>query len=193
VGLGAGALPSRHALPPDVHVPVLPGLGLVWYDRGARYWTRRAGLSLLWLVVLALVGGFDTGLFSALRSSSRTGFEVFIAIDAVLTVALLAWFCVRTARRWNVARLPARASQPRFRFGTGWSGQLLSGLAQLGWILLMFACAIGLLVFPGLIIALFLMSLMPQTLPERQARLWLAARLRERGHLPPDPQDPHLR
>ena len=29
------------------------------------------------------------------------------------------------------------------------------------------------------------------TLPERQARLWLAGRLRERGYLPPDPAPHH--
>jgi hypothetical protein len=191
VGTGAGALPPRQALPPDVDVPSLSGLGLTWYDRGARYWARRARLSLMWLVVLALVGSFDAGLFNGVRGSSATGFEVFLAIDAALTLASLAWFGLRTARRWSVARLPSPASQPRFRFGRGRSGQLVSSLAQLGWVLLMFVCAIALLVAPGLLIALFLMSLMPQTLPERQARLWLAGRLRERGYLPPDPAPHH--
>lgn len=35
---------------------------------------------------------------------------------------------------------------------------------------------------PALILAMFLMSLMPEPRAERQARLWMAERLRERGY-----------
>jgi hypothetical protein len=41
-------LPPRSALRRDVEIPVLPGLGLTWYDRGPRYWARRAGLTFMW-------------------------------------------------------------------------------------------------------------------------------------------------
>lgn len=177
----ARSLPPRPTLPRDVIIPALPGLGLTWYDRGPRYWARRVGLSLMWLIVLAIIAAFDSGLFSSIRRSSRTGFDVFIAIDALLSAGLVAWVAVRTVQRWNVARLPTRPTRPSFRFGPGPAGQLLSNLAQFGYLLLVLVGAAALLVCPGLFIALFVSSLLPETPTERQTRLWMAERLRERG------------
>ena len=179
-----GSLPARNTLPGDVDIPVLPGLGLTWYDRGTSYWVRRVGLSLMWLIALTVIAGIDTGLFGAMRQSSQTGFDVFILIDATLSAALLVWAAVRTVRRWNVARPPARLVQPVFRFGPGPAARLLSGLAQFGYWLLILVVAFALLVFPGLFIALFLTSLLPETLDERQARLWLIKRLHQSGLVP---------
>jgi hypothetical protein len=183
----AGSLPPRHTLPRDVIIPALPGLGLTWYDRGPGYWARRAGLTLMWLFVLTITGAFDSGLFSAIRQSSQTGFDVFIVIDALLSAGLVAWVAVRTVQRWNVAGLPARPARPVFRFGRGPAGQLLSSLAQFGYMLLVLVCAAAFLVFPGMFIALFLSSLLPETPTERHTRLWMAERLRERGREEPAP------
>jgi len=174
-------LPPRSALRRDVEVPVLPGLGLTWYDRGPRYWARRAGLAFMWAVVLTLIGAIDVGLFGAIRHSSRTGFLVFAAIDAALTVALLVFFAVRTVRRWNVAALPAHA-RTVFRVGRGRAGTLLSGLVQIGYTLAVLIAAIAFLFFPGFFLLMFLTSLLPEPPAERQARLWMAERLRERGY-----------
>jgi hypothetical protein len=182
--LDARSLPPLRTLPRDVVIPSLPGLGITWYDRGGRYWARRVGLSLMWVLVLAIIAAMDTGLFSSMRSSSATGFDVFIVIDAVLSAGLIAWFAVRTAQRWNVAKLPGRAAQPRIYFGRGPVRQLLASLAQLGYLLLVLVIAIALLFFPGLFLAMFGCSLLPETLTERQARLWLAGQLRERGLIP---------
>jgi hypothetical protein len=177
----AGSLPPRHTLPRDVIVPALPGLGLTWYDRGPEYWPRRLVLSLMWLVILAIIGAFDSGLFSAMRQSSRTGFDVFITIDALLSAGVVAWIAVRTVQRWNVAKPPTRPARPVFRFGPGLAGQLLSSLAQLGFLLLVFAGAVAFLICPGLFIAMFALSLLPETPTERQTRLWVAEQLNERG------------
>ncbi|MCX4811733.1 hypothetical protein OG601_14055 [Streptomyces sp. NBC_01239] len=57
-------------------VPALPGLGTTWYERGTRYWLRRASGALLWLVLLAffcyialvLYGSFRTSLPSPVRT-----------------------------------------------------------------------------------------------------------------------------
>jgi hypothetical protein len=179
------SLPACHTLPRDVLIPRLPGLGQTWYDHRPGYWPRRIGMSLLWAIVLAILASIDAGLFGSIRSSSRTGFDVLAVIDALATLALLAWFAVRTVQHWNVAALPQRARHPVPRFGRGWTGQILSSLVQLGWILLVLICAIALLFFPGIFIAMFLMSLMPETPTERQARLWMAGQLRERGYLEP--------
>jgi len=183
----AGSLPPRRTLPRDVIIPALPGLGLTWYDRGPPYWARRVGLSLMWLIVLAIIGAFDSGLFSAMRQSSRTGFDVFIAIDALLSAGVVVWIAVRTVQRWNVAKPPTRPTRPIFRFGHGPSGQLLSSLAQFGYLLLVLVGVGALLVCPGLFIAMFLLSLLPETPAERQTRLWVAERFREREREKPDP------
>ncbi len=49
-------------------------------------------------------------------------------------------------------------------------------------LLAVLAIAVVFLFCPALILVMFLMSLMPVTLAERQARLWLAQALRERGY-----------
>jgi len=174
----AASLPPRSALPRDVEIPVLPGVGITWYDRGGRYWARRAALAFMWALALLLIGLIDVGIFSAIRHSSRTGFAVLLAIDVVVAVAVLGFFVVRTARRWNTPSLPARA---RTAARTGRA----RGLAQPLYLLAVLGAAVVFLFCPALILALFLMSLMPQPLPERQARLWMAERLRERGHRTP--------
>jgi hypothetical protein len=177
----ATSLPPRHALPRDVEIPVLPGLGITWYDRGGKYWARRAALTLMWALGLLLIVLIDVGIFSAIRHSSRAGFAVLLTIDVVVAVAVLGYFAVRTARRWNTPSLPGRA-RTVMRAGRGRAGGFLSGLAQLGYLLAVLAAAVVFLFCPALILALFLMSLLPQPLPERQARLWMAERLRQRGH-----------
>jgi hypothetical protein len=179
----ARRLPPRRSLPRDVVIPVLPGLGLSWYDRGRRYWMRRAGMSLMWAVVLAVIVLFDAGLFSAIRHTSVIGFYAGLGVDVAVTLAVLVYFAVRTARRWNVAAPPRGMSPVVFRFGKGRTGNAVSSLAQLGYTVLQWVLAVLLAIFPGLIIGMFLSSLLPETLIERQARLWLVQELRSRGHL----------
>jgi hypothetical protein len=177
-------LPPRAALPRDVEIPALPGLGVTWYDRGLRYWARRAGLSLMWAVVLALIVAFDVGLFSGIRRSSRTGFAAFLGIDVALTAALLVWAAVDTVRRWATASLPGQGRtllrRPRTR-----SRAALSRFAQRYYALPMLFLAVVFLVFPGLFVVMFLTSLLPESPTERHARLWMAERLRQRGYQVP--------
>jgi hypothetical protein len=172
------ALPPRHTLPRDLTIPVVPGVGFTWYDRGAKYWRRRLGMSLFWLVILGLILLADVGLFGAIRHSSHAGFTVLIAVDVVLTIATLMFFAVRTAQRWNSPAVPARTRIPAFGQGRG---GLAAPLLQIGWLLVSIAGAVVYLFCPAFFIAMFLTSLMPQTLAERRARLWVAEQLRERG------------
>jgi hypothetical protein len=51
----AAFLPPRSALPRDVDIPVLPGVGITWYDRDGRCWARRVALALMWAVALLLI------------------------------------------------------------------------------------------------------------------------------------------
>jgi hypothetical protein len=179
----AVSLPPRNSLPRDVEIPVLPGLGITWYDRGGRYWVRRVFLMLMWALALLLIAVIDVGFFSAVRHSSRAAFAVLLVIDVALAVAAVVYAIIRTVQRWNTPSLP-RQARTVFRVGHGRSGAVLSNFLQLGYLLAILACAFAFLLFPGLIVAFFLVSLLPQPLAERQARLWMAERLRERGILP---------
>lgn len=176
----AAALPPRHSLPRDVDIPVLPGLGVTWYDRGGKYWARRVSLMLLWALALLLIALIDVGFFSAVHHSSRTAFVVLLVVDVAVAVAAVVYVVVRTVQRWNVPSLP-RSARTVFRVGHGRSGAFLSGFVQIGYLLAVLVCAFAFLLFPGLIVAMFLASLLPEPLVERQARLWMAGRLRERG------------
>src|SRR5262249_35940013 len=64
-------------------------------------------------------------------------------------------------------------------------GAVVSGLAQIGYLLAVLSSAAVFLLCPALVLVLFLMSLLPETLPERQARRSVGGRPRARG--PPAP------
>jgi hypothetical protein len=175
-------LPPRAALPRDVQIPALPSLGDTWYDRGPGYWARRVGLTLMWVVVLAAIASIDVGLFSGIRRSSPTGFAVFLAVDVALTIALLVYAAVGTARQWNTASLPGQVRAGGF---LSRAGAVRNGFARFLCRVAVLVVAVAFLFFPGFFVLLFLTSLMPQTPAERHARLWMAERLRERGqHVP---------
>jgi hypothetical protein len=171
----ATSLPPRSALPRDIQIPALPELGRTWYDRGGKYWARRTALAFMWAVVLLLIVMIDAGIFGAIRQSSAAGFVVLLAIDAAVAVAVLADAAVRTARYWNTPALPGQAGAALH------PGAVVGWLAQIGYVLAVLAAAVVFLFCPALVLVLFSMSLLPETLPERQARLWVAGQLRERG------------
>jgi hypothetical protein len=139
----------------------------------------------MWGVVLLLIALIDAGIFGAIRQSSKAGFVVLLAIDAAVAVAVLTDAAGRTVRYWNTPALPGQAGSALH------PGAVVSGLALIGYLLAVLAAAVVFLFCPALVLALFLMSLLPETLPERQARLWVAGQLRERGHSRPagEPRD----
>jgi hypothetical protein len=177
----AASLPPRSALPRDVDIPVLPGVGITWYDRSGRYWARRVALTLMWAVVLLLIVLIDVGIFTAIHHSSPGTAAVLLTIDVLVAIAVLCYFAIHTVRRWNTPALPGRvrtAMRPR----QGRGGAFLGGLMQIAYLLAVLAIAVVFLFCPALFLAMFLMSLLPEPLAERQARLWMAERLRERGY-----------
>lgn len=176
----AASLPPRSALPRDVDIPALPGVGISWYDRGGRYWRRRVALALMWAVALLLIVLIDVGIFTAIHKSSPGAFAILLTIDVIVAIAVLCYFAIRTVQRWHTPALPGgTAAAMRARNGRG--GAFLGGLLQIGYLLAVLAVAVVFLFCPALILVMFLMSLMPEPLAERQARLWMAQRLRERG------------
>lgn len=179
---GTGRLPPRSSLPRDVVIPALPGLGVSWYDRGARYWMHRAALALGMAVAVAVVVGFDIGLFGAMRRSSAVLFWAALGVDVAVSLGLVVVMAVRTARRWDVPALPQPLSLPLLRLARGRTGAVRS-LAQLLDQVLLLIVAVLFAIFPGVLIYVFLTMLMPQQPVERQARLWVADELGRRGYL----------
>jgi hypothetical protein len=180
---GKSRLPPCHALPRDVEIPALPGVGITWYDRGGGYWARRVALALMWAVALLLVVLVDVGIFTAIRKSSPAAFAVLLAVDVVAALAVLGCFAVRAVRRWNTPALPGRAAAG-MRARPGGGGAFLGGLLQLGYLLAVLAAAVVFLFCPALILAMFVMSLVPEPLADRQAQLWMAERLDRMAELP---------
>jgi hypothetical protein len=176
-------LPPSRELPRDVEIPPLPGVGITWYDRGGRYWALRARMTFMWALSLVLIGLIDVGFFSAAHHSSPAAFAVLLVIEVAVTAAVVADEIVHIVRRWNVPQLPS-GTRMIFQFGYGHAGAVLRGFEQLAGMLAIAAAAIVFAIFPALIVAIFLANIMPEPLPERQARLWMAMRLRERG-IPP--------
>lgn len=182
--MGPAHLPPRRLLPRDVVVPVLPGLGFTWYDRRGSYWARRAGLSLMWAIVTALITLVTIAVLAAIRDSSAAGFGALLGIEVAYSLGILAFFAVQTARRWNdpdaPGRLlgrPAASKQP---------GARKRGAARLWYLLGQLFLAFSFLTV-GMYLAMLLTSLLPESLAERQARIRIAAELRRRGHAVPEP------
>ena len=157
---GRAGLPPRHELPRDVTVPVLPGLGLTWYDRQSGYWARRAGLALLWLFLTALVTLIVIAILNALWHRSTAGFTVLLVLEVVFSLGILAFFAVTTRRGWD----DPHPSTIRPGNVPGQIFLILSSLTI------------------GLYLALLLTSLLPETPAERHARLQVAGQLRGHGH-----------
>ena len=158
---GPAGLPPRHALPRDVTVPVLPGLGLTWYDRrGAGYWGRRAALSFLWLFLTVLVTLIVVAILVALSQRSTAGFVVLLVLEVGYSLGVLVFFAAATARGWD----DPHPSTIRPGNVLGQIFLILSSLTI------------------GLYLALLVTSLLPETPAERHARLQVAGQLRDRGH-----------
>ena len=154
-------LPPRDALPRDVTVPVLPGLGLTWYDRrGAGYWGRRAALSVLWLFLTVLVTLIVVAILIALWHRSTAGFTVVLVAEVVYSLGVLVFFAAATARGWN-------DPHPSTIRPGNVPGQIFLVLSSLT---------------VGLYLALLVTSVLPETPAERHARLQVAGQLRDRGH-----------
>lgn len=150
-------------------------LGDTWYERGVRYWLRRAGMVIMMAVVIAIVVAVLWGLFGAIREASVTGFYIALSIEIAYSVAIIAWLVVRTARRWNNLR-PAEAKPMSRR-----EGAVLGTLVRVGSVVWPLVFVVGGLLFIGLYVAMLLAMLTPETIWERPARLEMAERLRSRG------------
>jgi hypothetical protein len=79
-------------------IPALPGLGTTWYERGARYWLRRASGAVLWFAVLAFACYIALVLYQSFRGDLPSG------VRMVWDWAQVAASCVALVWGWVVQR-----------------------------------------------------------------------------------------
>ncbi|MEW1831541.1 hypothetical protein [Streptomyces sp. NPDC088196] len=73
-------------------IPKLPGLGITWYERGTRYWLRRASGALLWCVLMAFFCYIALVLYGSFRTSlPETVRTVWDWAQVVLSFVALVW------------------------------------------------------------------------------------------------------
>jgi hypothetical protein len=189
--------PPRSELPRGIIVTRLPFLGTTWYDRGVRYWLRRAVLTAVMATGVAVATAILSGVLHAARQSSQTAFWVVVAVEAVISVISLGVIFARS-RRMGTARgtaaLRKTLAPSRRTRGLGAGAGLL---VRTGSLLAQAFVVVSALAFYGTYIALLLLSLLPRLDIERQARYELAQQLRwypvGQGGRQPDRERPQRR
>ncbi|GHJ36511.1 hypothetical protein [Streptomyces sp. TS71-3] len=126
----------------DRRIPKLPGLGTTWYERGARYWTRRTLSALLWLVVLAFFCFVALSLYQSFRDELPSGLRTvwdWAQVAASCVAVVWGWVVQRRGHRKGLADppTPGRARSTR-RAATGRS----TGLAMAGRLLVVIAAPV---------------------------------------------------
>lgn len=162
--------PPRSELPAWAIVQEVPALGTTWYERGLRYWTRRAGLT-LFLAVLTPFMAFLT--WVVVRSAGPPGSTPFLVVGGVVAAYTVVTFVL------TLVVLPRRAGRaagpPR---GGGRTGARLGMAAQAGNALAGLLVGVGAVVTLGFWAGGLVLSLLPTLPAERVARQRLAELLR---------------
>ncbi|MFF1547517.1 hypothetical protein [Streptomyces sp. NPDC058291] len=157
-----------------VPIPALPGLGATWYERGPRYWARRAWTAVLLLLVLAFVCSITLRLYlgvprSDLSASVRT---VWDWTQATASVVAVGWGWTKQRRDHRRALLDPPTPQ---QTGDAKRGETrrATGLARAAVIPLLIAAP----VLPAIVawgVGWFVAMLTVREYPsEVGARLWL--------------------
>lgn len=170
--------PPRADLPGSVVVESVPGLGTTWYDRGARYWLRRALVFLAFALVVTLMSLLVGGFLIGIKESSPTGFTGALIAEILWSLSTAAFLLVRTAQRWNVPE-KARPLTPGQRRAAS-AGGALGVLANAGWVVGQIILVLAALAGFGLYLTLLIYALLPEYPPEHKARIRLAEQLSHR-------------
>lgn len=176
-------------------IPSIPGLGTTWYRRGPAYWSRRAGIAMLLLAIVALYGGIIAAVALGLRGGA--GIVVFLAITAVWVALSAAWYL----RRARLSRVDRSGADRKGLRELRWYTTAVTTAKALGVLLILGASVAALLGHRGvvravedvvgLVVALvfigtvwltggallvaFAQSLAPRLRTEREARARMAA------------------
>jgi hypothetical protein len=147
----------------------LPWFGTTWYARGPAYWWRRAAVTLVMLVGIAILVPLAYAVLAGLYGFSPVALVVALAV----MVSTGIWTAVWMWRHWWVDVPPPT----RRVTGAAAAGGAAVGLvARAGVALGTVALAIGSALLLAPLIVLLVMSFLPQLPPERRARLRLEHR-----------------
>ncbi|MFJ9246168.1 hypothetical protein [Streptomyces sp. NPDC101776] len=124
-------------------IPALPGLGTTWYERGTRYWLRRASGALLWFLVLAFFCYIALVLYGSFRASlPSTVRTVWDWAQVALSFVALVWGW-RVQRRDHHKKLLDPPSPDRARRAKRDETRRSTGLAVAGRVLLLVAAPVA--------------------------------------------------
>jgi hypothetical protein len=165
----AHPLPRLDDLPADVHVPPVAYLESSWYDHGNGYWSRRARMTFTAVLGLAVMTLLTNVVLNWIGQASMLAFDVALGVEIAGSAVAGTVMIVRTMRLWNDAAIPVQLADGRFRYpgNPKFTGER--------WVIGLRALFVG---FP---LAALISTLLPQTLPEHRARLWMANHLAGRG------------
>lgn len=172
---GSYRFPPRASLPHDVTILRLQLLGTSWYKRGVLYWARRAGISAMLLLVLVAYLAMIGGVLQAISKPGTGTYWLLVVAEIVFTLVSGVlmfrhlWQLGVTGR--SVRGGPSRAGRAGAGIGAlAFSmGGVLAGLLVL--------CS---LITAGVVLAVFVMWLVPVPPTEQYARRVLAEELQGR-------------
>lgn len=156
--------------PPARSIEPIRLLGTTWYERGLRYWLRRMGLSLAYLLFTAVCGALTGLIVHAFWTQPKAPLAMKWVLTLIVAAVVLASATV-TARAFNrdyAGGNQGRGKKSNRRLLTASVG--LVGLARLtvgGLLALALSAFIG---FGGAAM-MFIYSLRPEFFGEHQARL----------------------
>jgi hypothetical protein len=122
-----------------VPVPSLPGLGTTWYERGTRYWLRRASGAFVWLLAMALFCFAAVSMYSGFREQLPAGIRPvwdWVQVAASFGTVVWGWLVQRRSHRAGLENPPppgmtrsARQRQAKRIPGLAVAGRFLLVLA----------------------------------------------------------------
>jgi hypothetical protein len=170
------------ASPHSTYIERVKGLGTTWYGRGPGYWTRRVGLSTVYLA-LAIGGGvlsfFLLRTFWVDRSIPRALATIVtvIGVGVAVATAVVTWRAYRKAERDDLQQSKKK------RGGIFAASAGIVGLARMTALGLIMLAVCFFITFGGMTVT-FLYSLRPEFFGEHQARLRAQPRKNHTGTRP---------
>jgi hypothetical protein len=175
--------PPRASLPRDVTIPRLPLLGRSWYKRGFLYWARRTGISAVLVLVLVAYLAMIEAVLQAISKPGTGPYWVLVAAEVVFTL-VSGVLMFRHLWRLGVSGRSVRGGSSRYgRAGAGTGALAFSAGGVLAGLLVL--CSV---ITAGVVLAAFVMWLVPVPPTEQYARRILSEELQLRHNHPHTPR-----
>lgn len=174
----ARRFPPRSQLPRDITIEPLKLFGTTWYERGVSYWLRRVGTTIFSTALLALWTAIVGAVIHHVGPAGSPAFITVLTAEIAFSIATGVW---QFRKMWIHPHQWTRRDEERSRTAGAWAGGL-GALARAGSVLAGVVFVILAFISYGAVLAMFVISLMPELPLERQARLRLAEELEWHQH-----------